>query len=276
MVSVTDNVLIVEDELDWCRIYEDVAVAHGMHTIRAAHDLSGAEALLDTMKFAVAFVDIGLDVNDDRNIDGLRVMAKIREMGDETAIIVVTGRSGKDVLPITRDALKLYDAFDTVGKVPLDPDHIAGLLTGGLEAYRTATGNQKDEHALHGTRESWDWEYEMLQAIPVRGGAVGLHDLLNRLVGRFLPLVATSDSRGLSLESGTSVAHGAYWSRAVGSAVLITFGPTQAMEALATEAAAGHELFGSYKTRALLHSTVAGKVHGAVYELPQMLRTEFD
>ena len=84
-----------------------------MPTVKVAEDLAEATALIDEMQFAVAFVDIGLDVANDRNIDGLRVMDKIRSAHDETSIVVVTGRSGQDVLPIAKDAVRRYGAHDS-------------------------------------------------------------------------------------------------------------------------------------------------------------------
>ena len=40
-------------------------------TVRVATDLASAERLIDAAKFAVAFVDIGLDISDDGNVDGV-------------------------------------------------------------------------------------------------------------------------------------------------------------------------------------------------------------
>lgn len=156
-----------------------------------AHSLAKAQTLIDAMKFAVAFVDIGLDIDDDRNIDGLRVMEKIRSVGDETSIIVVTGRSGRDVLPITRDAIKKYDAFDAVGKVPIEPSDIRRLVRGGLEAYAqvSSTMRTRVNDVLRGDVPGLEWDDRMLNAIKIAGGASGLYKFLDSLVKNFLPLV---------------------------------------------------------------------------------------
>jgi CheY-like chemotaxis protein len=53
------------------------------YTIKVTPNLVGAEQLIDAAKFAVAFVDVGLDADDDGNVDGLRVMEKIRATGDD-------------------------------------------------------------------------------------------------------------------------------------------------------------------------------------------------
>lgn len=275
-MAVTDNVLIVEDEPDWCAIYRDVALAQGIATVRTTHDLAGAEAMLSEMKFGVAFVDIGLDVDDDRNIDGLRVLERIRALGDETAVIVVTGRSGKDVLPITRDAIKKYEAFDAVAKVPLEPADIARLLAEGLEAYRTATQGRGDAAAvLRGRREMWNWEHEMLQAIPVPGGARGLHGLLERLLERFGPLLSTVDGAAMALDPDARVAHGAYWSRAAGSALLALVGPVAAVDACSKDAEAGRPVLGAHTAGSQLHAVTSGQARGAVFALPGRTRPEF-
>jgi len=114
-LTAARNLLIVEDEPEWCEIYADVAKREGVNSVKIAEDLAQAAALVDEIQFAVAFIDIGLDVGDDRNIDGLRVMDKIRSVKDETSIIVVTGRSGTDVLSI-RDSIMRYNAHRIVGK----------------------------------------------------------------------------------------------------------------------------------------------------------------
>ena len=40
--------------------------------MKVATDLTRAAALINELQFAVAFIDIGLDVADDRNMGGLR------------------------------------------------------------------------------------------------------------------------------------------------------------------------------------------------------------
>jgi ActR/RegA family two-component response regulator len=117
-MTIGDNLLIVEDDDDWSAIYRRAARSEGLTTVRVAKDLSQLDDALREMTFAVALVDIGLDVADDRNVDGLLALERVRKLGDDTSLIVVTGRSGRDVLPITRDALKKYEAFDAIG---LDP-----------------------------------------------------------------------------------------------------------------------------------------------------------
>ena len=93
----------------------------GINTVKVAEDLVSASALVDDMKFAIAFVDVGSNVGDDQNIDGLRVMEKIREIGDETSIVVVTGRSGGDVIPVAREVFTKYQVHTIFRKAEIKP-----------------------------------------------------------------------------------------------------------------------------------------------------------
>jgi DNA-binding NtrC family response regulator len=157
-VGVYEKILIVEDEEEWRGIYERAARG-SPQTVNVAADLASAVRLIDAAKFAVAFIDIGLDISDDGNVDGVRVMEKIRATDPETSIVVITGRSGQDVLQITRDAIKKYGAYDTVGKSTVIPADIRRLLEGGLGAYRKAVArgrtDARDALTAEGIPKEW-------------------------------------------------------------------------------------------------------------------------
>jgi len=59
-------------------------------------------------------------------------MEKIREVGDPTSIILVTGRSGRDVVSIIRDSQKKFDAYDAMPMNTLVPAELRELIAGGL------------------------------------------------------------------------------------------------------------------------------------------------
>ena len=122
------------------------------------------------MQFAIAFIDIGLDVADDRNIDGLRVMDKLRSSHDETSIVVVTGRSGRDVLPITRDAIMRYHAHNILGKADITPQDIEEVLKTGRAAFEQKSSQTaaSPQEVLKGDLESWEWEDRMIKNAYIR------------------------------------------------------------------------------------------------------------
>jgi ActR/RegA family two-component response regulator len=232
-VGSDQNVLIVEDEDEWRRIYERaVSSQRPGQTIKVARDLAGAERLIDSTKFAVAFVDVGLDVSDDHNVDGLRVMQKIRETGDETSIVVVTGRSGQDVLPIARDALLKYRAYDTIGKGSAGPSDIRRLLTGGLEAYRNAMSSELMDarNSIRGMTDPMVWDRQVTEAIDFRGNVRDFYGFLSQLFGDYLPLVSSLGSEHVHVDSQNKIVYGNYWSRAIGAGVLICFGAAEVFD----------------------------------------------
>lgn len=141
-MSLSETILIVEDEDEWCGIYQRAIRAHRPgHPVRVANDLATAERLIEEMTFAVAFVDIGLDLGDSRNVDGLRVMEKIRAASGKTSIVVVTGMSSRDMTPAVRTALRKYGVAESARKNSIEPSDIGRLLEEGLDAYqRSASG----------------------------------------------------------------------------------------------------------------------------------------
>lgn len=277
MVTTINNVLIVEDEDDWCAIYERTARREGVNTIKVAKNLSEAERLIDAMEFAVAFVDVGLDVGDDRNIDGLRVMEKIRAVGDETSIIVVTGRSGRDVLPITRDAIIKYHAYDTVGKVPLEPSDLRRLLLEGLQAYKktTSTARPHVHQVLRGDIPAWKWDDQIMRFTHIKGDIKALYDFLDRLFHRFLPVIPCGEGEAVRVHDASRVAYGTFWSRAVGDAIAVCFGADQDVKQAIEAAQSSGALVENVRIGAVLHTASAGAVHGAVFALDDAQRESF-
>jgi len=271
------NVLIVEDEPDWCDIYARIAAREGARTVKIAKDLVRAAALVDEIQFAVAFIDIGLDVSKDHNIDGLRVMDKIRSVQDETSIIVVTGRSGTDVLQITRDSLMRYHAHFIAAKREITPGDITAALKTGLEAFeeRNSLRTVPAHTALKGDLESVLWEDQMIEGTRVQKGAQGLREFLDRLVSEFLPLIPAKLGGAVTKDAATEVMHGAYWSRSIGAAVVICFADAARAESEIASARSGRRLLGRYDVGAALNEFSAHGVSGAVFALSEAPRSSF-
>lgn len=276
MVTTINNVLIVEDEDDWCAIYERTARREGFGTIKVAKNFTEAERLIDAMTFAVAIIDVGLDVSDDRNIDGLRVMEKIRTVGDKTSIIVITGRSGSDVLSIARDAIKKYHAHDTVSKVPLEPSDLRRLLQEGMKAYKDAAYLTPPivYQVLRGDIPAWKWDDQIMRFTQIKGDVRVLYDFLERLFLRFLP-VARVKGGAVRVHEASKIAYGVFWSRAVGGAVVVCFGADKEVDKAINAAESSGALVENVQVGAVLHTASSGAVHGAVFALSDAKRESF-
>jgi ActR/RegA family two-component response regulator len=276
-LATVRNLLIVEDDPEWCGIYSRAAARHDVRTVKVANDLADATALIEDMQFAMAFIDIGLDVGDDRNIDGLRVMDKIRSVKDETSIVVVTGRSGMDVLPITRDALMRYQAHNILGKVEIVPHDIETVLASGLDAFekRSSLGAAPVHDVLRGDLEPWQWDDQIMRGTGIQGDVQNLYRFLDRLVSGFLPLIPERPGAAIQRDEATGVLHGSYWSRAIGMAVVICFGGNTQAAAQLESAKSGRLLLERYEVGAVLNEFSAYGVTGAVFALNGARRDDF-
>ena len=274
-----DNILIVEDEDEWRGIYQRAMATQGSgYTIKVTPNLVGAEQLIDAAKFAVAFVDVGLDAADDGNVDGLRVMEKIRATGDETSIVVVTGRSGQDVLSITRDAIKKYGAYDTIGKSTIKPSDIKRLLAGALEAYRTTTPAERTagRDALKGDADPFRWDENVMRVTQFKGDAVRFYEFLNELLTDYSPLLTRHSGERAYIDPTTGLVHGGYWSRGIGASIVVCLGPKDTFDQSVAAARADDRLLGRYNAGPPLKTIAGSGVKGVVFPLQDCRREDFN
>jgi ActR/RegA family two-component response regulator len=284
-VESHEHILIVEDEDEWCGIFQRaIGSPQSGQRVEIAKNFAHAKQLIEATKFAVAFVDVGLNINDDRNIAGLQVMEWVRSMGDETSIIVVTGRSGQDVLKIARDAIKAYQAYDTVGKSSVTPAEIKELLANGLEAYRaqSAAHRIKARDVLRGSATATLWDQEIMHAVQFRGGISQFYGFLNRLFGEFLPVVSRSAGDHVRVDPSTGLAYCDYWSRAIAAGVVICLGAAEHFKTTGSAGQAEGCLLGKYKMGDLIKEEsfprlegAASGTKGAVFSLRESRREDF-
>jgi ActR/RegA family two-component response regulator len=275
MTTVSANALVVEDEPSWSEVYQRALRRVGVDRVEATDTYEGAATAIDAMRFAVAVVDIGLAVDDDTNVDGLRVMEKIRKVGDSTSIIVVTGRSGRDVVSIIRDSLKKFGAYDTIAKNTLVPAELRGLIDGGLDKFRHAHGDDKKQlyAALRGKTDPLVWDDIMLRGAAVGGGgAEELYRLVEGLLGRFVPLVP---SGGGGVRMLDDVASGAFWSRGTGEPIVACFGTAKQVDEAIEMAGASGLLFGRYRVRDVSSKYRTDSAKGVVWRLADHHRSDF-
>jgi CheY-like chemotaxis protein len=274
MMAINGNVLVVEDENSWSDVYARAVRRVGLDQVVVTDKYEGAASAIDAMRFAVAVVDIGLRVDDDTNIDGLRVMEKIRALGDGTSIIVVTGRSGRDVVPIIRDSIKRYDAFDTIAKSTFEPAALRSLIKGGLDEYKRGLGDDKKRlyAALRGGTDPLVWDDRMLRGIPVSGGARELYRLIEGLLDPFVPLVP-GDHGGVSILD--DVACGAFWSRGTGEPVVTCFGAGKRIDTVTEATAESGVLLDRHPVAEIVGRNSTNSLKGVVYRLADKQRSDF-
>lgn len=268
------NVLIVEDERDWSDIYERAVAKRSIDAVRIATSLEEAEMLVAAMAFAVAFVDIGLDSHDDRNVDGLRVLEEFAKSGDQTSLFVVTA---KGTLKIARDAMKKYNALDVLDKGEVNPADLPRLLDEGLQAYEQAAAKSSVQahDVVRGKMEPWLWDDRILRAMNVERGIQTLYPFLDGLFEPLLPVVGRYKSQQVEIDPSTSVAYGEYWSRSIGTALLICFGNEDHVSANIGEKLSGNGVPEVRKVGRIIRDHSLANLRGLVFELSGQTRSSF-
>jgi hypothetical protein len=229
------------------------------------------------MQFAVAFVDIALDPSDDRNADGVRVMEKIRRVGDKTSIVVVTGRGGADVIPITRDSIVKYGAHEIVRKPDMEPQKIRQLLKSGLAAFLqdSPADLRAASEVLTGSLAPLEWDAWMLRETSAKNGVQGLYNFFSKLLVDFFPLVPSSISEPIRLDDSTGLFYGSYWSRSLGRAIVICYANKERGEGIIKITQPGSVLLARYRVSDVLKKCSESRLIGAVFALESGQRYDF-
>lgn len=266
------NVLIVEDDKEWQEIYLRNVSPHLSGALRVVGTLDDALKAIEEMAFAVAFVDIRLDEDDQQNTDGLRVLEELGKTRDYTSSIMVTGHPA---VAITRDALKEHHAYEALGRGEMDPDKIQEIVDVATEERnkRARVEGPEAPEVVRGGRAVWDWDSEMLEVTGSKGGADGLYRMVESLADPYLPLVAGFEDDLLKRHDGTGLAMGMFWSRAISGAVIVAFGQAGPMKA----ARDGGELeaFAGEPLGEILREREKGGLAGVVAAVPGRSRPSF-
>jgi ActR/RegA family two-component response regulator len=268
--------LVVDDERFWRDNYESSISALHVDSIRTAGNLAEARQIIDEMKFAAAVIDIGLDTSDETNVDGMRVMEKLRSVDDDTSIVVITGRSGGDVIDVVSESFQEFAAVATFAKKKVDGTLLRNAVTKGLQVHADKAAHRRlpAHKEIPHSDEQMVWEDQMMRALGIHEGVAVLHEFLEKLVRAYLPLVGTDDALlGSDPEGG--IVRGAYWSRGIGRPVLITAGPLAALDRAGAAGVDG-VLHGKYEAGEMLAECTMGKVRGTVHELRNYSRAQFN
>jgi len=270
-----DSVLVVDDEKSWRDIYEAAAHKVGVSTVRAAATLNDALAEISAKKFSVAVVDIGLDESDDTNIDGLAVLSKIRSVGDETSILVVTGRVGQDLISIISDAIKKYGAQHTMAKSIIEPRSLRTAVEAGLDTYRktTAGSHLSGYSELRGASDQMIWDDRMMRILGL--DARDLYNFVGKVIGSFMPLAESASGATLGSSKQDGVAHGAFWSRAVGAPIVVLMGREPTVNDVMKDVSDGGRILDTYEVTEVIRTYSESGAMGAVLRLSNNARSDF-
>lgn len=213
--------LIVEDMENWQYTLERAARRSGASEVVVCEDLEMVKDALRKARFDVALLDIGLDPENDLNVDGIKVLEAIREIdGGGTRCVLVTGWQG-DRLDLLADAQQKFGVDWAYTKERYERHVVISKLTELLEQATERRLAQATPMAnLCAGAEPWLFEGQLVDALVPHGGVRTLYSLVSRLLSSAIPVVAMHPETPME-EGPGSVWTGLYWSRALATAVAV-------------------------------------------------------
>jgi len=224
MARAKETVLIVDDQQNWLDV-----LSKGLekdYAVETAANYKDAKAILQRKAFLLAIIDIRLVGKDEKNVDGIRLLADLRQFADGASAIIITGYPE---IETAKDAVLRYKAFDYVLKYPEDGSEF------DLSAFREKVQNAI-EFALGNRQKAITLEFKLDPYLsPMSKGELAgalapeldsseaaqeLDQLLRRLLYDFLPLAPMAGWAKVIKEK-PPMAGVLCWSRRLGKALAI-------------------------------------------------------
>jgi len=272
-VKAPTRALIVEDIENWQYTLERAARRAGASEVVICKDLQTAKDALRWARFDVAIIDVGLDPNDDLNSDGIKVLEAIRDMdGLTTRCVLATGWQG-DRMDLQAAAQQKFGVDWAYMKEKYEAHAVIAKLTELLEqAPERRLGQATPMANLCAGTEPWRFEGQLFAALAPDGGIRTLYSLVSRLISSAIPVIAMHPEA--PMEKGRDeVWIGAYWSRALATAVAVGLYPATEWPDSVPADLVG--LLPADVAPDLIESRRERNVEGRLWELPGLARDKF-
>lgn len=249
------RILVVEDDPDYQKHYSSW-LSTEKFLVKMSRNLEETALMLDSHYFDIAIVDMNLENDKD---GGMKVLSKIREMGDPTRVIIISADVSKENVRNT------YEKFgaSVLFKTELSRDRLVDLINQELSL---PLGNPYEKISLYNffLKERGLSDQKIFL---VSNNKPDIERLLQNLFLEILPLNnklnITSNLVEVSTEEYMLQISG--WSRGVGSTVVVRLGSRKRIEK-ESHAYNKHiqdlvESFGSVKMGPFYHKTLGGIIY---------------
>jgi ActR/RegA family two-component response regulator len=264
--------LVVDDLETYQGIYRRYFERRGFD-VATADSFQAASRRLDLEFFHVAAIDFSL--LGDRNADGLRILARIsRELKEGTETILLSAFGSMEV----GAAAKEFGAYAVVEKPNLEEARFEELAEG---AYRRAIDCLSRYNVgldfLVGPAEPRELTVGVSRVLETvaAGGYGEVDSFVRRLLSNLQPLLRYSKRAELKFFPEKRLMKGIYWSKMLGSAVVVELGPREVLEA---EQALYIDInpVAREKPELVIRSLHVGRLSGLICVMPQPGREEFE
>lgn len=226
------DILIVEDDKNWMKLFEGDAKQAGLSCL-SCQSLDTAFDAIEHRRFNAAIVDMSL-TGDNYTVDrgGEKVVRVIDGLAEGTQMAVVSAHTGSTL------ASKLGMLFGTplIQKRSRTVDDMSAIMQRMVEVGK---GNRprpaNAQVTLRGGMSGVDWEILLSNSVPeARGGAGFMNKFIAQAAAHFTPLTESKTGGGLT-RVRQGVLGGEYWSRREGRAVQLLVGMAGPLEEYAAE-----------------------------------------
>jgi CheY-like chemotaxis protein len=275
-VRAPTRALVVEDVESWVGILSRAARRAGVSEVVSCQDLPTAKDALRKARFDVAILDIGLDPNDDLNIDGTKVLEEIRNVDSgSTRCVLVTGWQGGDRMALQSEMQEKHGVDWAFMKENYDLHALIDKLSELLEKAAVSRLEKTPMEYLGADMEPFLFQHRLLEALSPHGGVQTVYTLVSRLLAAAIPIAAQHP--GHPMETGEDrMTAGLYWSRALATAVAVGLAPGSAWpndESVIPASLRG--LLPEALQPELIDRTRERNIQGRLWELPGIDREEF-
>lgn len=209
------NVLIVEDDESHLENFKEVVDGLGYNPVTATN-LQEALDLLSKICFPVALVDLRLDEEDSNNWDGFKVLERIRDINEGTAMIVLTAYGE---VKHASEGFRKYGVKHFVRKNEIDWDEVEEEIRKAVREFPWEKLASPFGNYIRGLT------IDQIQKGLAIGSFEEIDACVRRLFHRLHPLLPSKeDARIVELPDGVRALEAKAWSRALGRPVLMRLG----------------------------------------------------
>lgn len=232
------RILVVEN-LDALRELSMIGLRRAGFVVDGAGTLQETLDVLDAKTFHFALVDLMLRDPDDYSVEGLQVLERLRNLGEGTVPIVL---SGQDEPQTAADTLKQYSAFHYVAKSKLLESGMGYLLELTCKAVESTEIKKYGDSdsilsVLAGTDGAVAWIERCLRTLKPKKDCVGLKSFFTGFCEPMVPIMPQLGvSPPLIIQEERRLASGRFWSKGLGLPLeLVACGAEEASELLDSE-----------------------------------------
>jgi CheY-like chemotaxis protein len=215
---VSETIFAIDDDADFLETIRLILEPAGFQ-VDGVTTLEAAFTKLDSRTYPVAIVDLMLKPKDINNMDGLKVLDKLRELREGTRAIVLSVQTETQV---AAETILDHGAADYLDKTTVGRDlkQLTAKVTHQLKEARINRYGRANSAVAFVESLSHTWIADLLRVTRPGGGFSELRQFLAEFCDPLAPLLCPhAPEPCLGIDNSKQTGYGTFWSKGVGSGV---------------------------------------------------------